>query len=170
MTRPGEHAGAEADAAVTDRARLRARRAHRRLRAGRARSGERSVGVVARRLAGPPRRRGRAGGARRCGALDDAPGRPLTSGPCIRAGCYEFDGPERDALADRFGDGVRATTTWGTPALDLPAGVRAALAEAGVTEVARRLRAAPPATAAGTATGRAARLERFATTAWLEEP
>lgn len=64
-------------------------------------------------------------------ALDDP---PLTAhlGPCIRAGCYEFTGPERDALAARFGPSVRATTTWGTPAVDLPAVVAAAVAEAGV--------------------------------------
>ena len=58
-----------------------------------------------------------------------------TIGPCIRAGCYEFRGAERDEVAARYGDEVRATTVWGTPALDLVAGARAALAGAGVTEV-----------------------------------
>ena len=57
-------------------------------------------------------------------------------GPCIRVGCYEFDGPELDdarrPLRRRRSAG---TTTWGTPALDLPAAVHAALAEAGVDEV-----------------------------------
>jgi len=88
-------------------------------------------------------------------------------GPCIRAGCYEFDGPERDLLAARFGDTVCATTTWGTPALDLAAGVHAALASAGVAEVHD--------TAGCTACDRRwyshrarAEVERFATTAWLE--
>ncbi|MFL6204651.1 MAG: polyphenol oxidase family protein, partial [Acidimicrobiales bacterium] len=98
--------------------------------------------------------------------LDDG---PFTAhvGPCIRAGCYEFDGPERHQLAARFGDALGATTTWGTPALDLVAGVHAALAAAGVVEVhddsgctacdrrwySHRTRGEP---------------ERFATTAWLE--
>ena len=80
----------------------------------------------------------------------------------------EFDGPERDQLLDRYGDGVLATTTWGTPTVDLVAGVRSALSEAGVEEVHDRS-AAPRATAAGTATGHGEEPERFATTAWLEE-
>ena len=57
-------------------------------------------------------------------------------GPCIRAGCYEFGGDGRHDLAARYGDGVLATTVWGTPSLDLVAGVRAALEEAGVASVA----------------------------------
>ena len=88
-------------------------------------------------------------------------------GPCIRAGCYEFDGPERDRLAARFGDPVLGTTTWGTPAVDLPAAVHAALDGAGVTEVHD--------TAGCTACDRRwyshrarAEAERFATTAWLD--
>jgi copper oxidase (laccase) domain-containing protein len=48
-------------------------------------------------------------------------------GPCIHAECYEFAGPELDALVDRFGESVRGTTSWGTPALDVPAAVRAQL-------------------------------------------
>jgi YfiH family protein len=56
-------------------------------------------------------------------------------GPCIRAGCYEFRGDERDALADRYGSDVLAETVWGTPALDVVAGVRAGLAAAGVFDV-----------------------------------
>lgn len=48
-------------------------------------------------------------------------------GPHIRAGCYEFGDDDLDDVARSLGDGVRATTTWGTPALDLTAGVRAAL-------------------------------------------
>ncbi|MEA2931307.1 MAG: purine-nucleoside/S-methyl-5-thioadenosine phosphorylase / adenosine deaminase [Actinomycetota bacterium] len=53
-------------------------------------------------------------------------------GPCIRAECYEFGPDDLDRVAHRLGDGVRATSASGTPALDLPAGVRAALARAGV--------------------------------------
>lgn len=88
-------------------------------------------------------------------------------GPCIRAGCYEFDGPGRARLADRFGDAVLATTTWRTPAIDLPAGVHAALGESGVEVVHDG--------AGCTACDRRwyshrarQEVERFATTAWLE--
>lgn len=44
-------------------------------------------------------------------------------GPCIRARCYEFGAPELDLVAARLGDGVRATTAWGAPALDVAAGI-----------------------------------------------
>ncbi len=67
-------------------------------------------------------------------ALGDVPA-SAHLGPCIRPGCYEFDGPELDQLAGRFGEGVRSATGWGRPALDLPATVRAALAEAGVDDL-----------------------------------
>jgi len=56
-------------------------------------------------------------------------------GPCIHPGCYEFGEPELGRLAARYGPAVRGRTTRGTPALDLPAAVRAALAAAGVTQV-----------------------------------
>jgi YfiH family protein len=56
-------------------------------------------------------------------------------GPCIRAGCYEFDGPQRAEVARRYGDAVLATTVWGAPALDLVGGARAALGAAGVGRV-----------------------------------
>jgi hypothetical protein len=36
-------------------------------------------------------------------------------------------------MTHRFGPEVRATTAWGTPALDLPAAVAAAVAEHGLT-------------------------------------
>ena len=49
-------------------------------------------------------------------------------GPHIRSRCYEFGGAELDLVADRYGEVVRAETGAGTPALDLLAGVRAALA------------------------------------------
>jgi YfiH family protein len=64
-------------------------------------------------------------------ALDDGPV-AAQLGPCIRPGCYEFGGPELDRLVGRFGNEVRSTTAWGTPALDLPAAVAAALREVGV--------------------------------------
>jgi len=56
-------------------------------------------------------------------------------GPCIRSECYEFGAADLDAVAARLGDGVRARTTGGRPALDVPAAVRAALHAAGVTRV-----------------------------------
>jgi len=53
-------------------------------------------------------------------------------GPCIHAGCYAFGAADLDAVAARLGDTVRATTSSGAPALDIPAAVGAALAGAGV--------------------------------------
>jgi len=90
-------------------------------------------------------------------------------GPCIRADRYAFGPADLDRVAGRWGDGVRATTPEGVPALDLAAGVRAALAEAGVTAV----------DDAGTCTAadatrywsHRARAEagRIATVAWIED-
>jgi len=57
-------------------------------------------------------------------------------GPCIHAGCYEFSHEDLDAVAAVYGDGVRGTTTDGRPALDVPAGIDAALARAGAGRVA----------------------------------
>ncbi|MDQ4098434.1 MAG: polyphenol oxidase family protein [Actinomycetota bacterium] len=56
-------------------------------------------------------------------------------GPCIRAECYEFGAEDLERFADRFGPDVAARTGDDTPALDLPAAVRAALAEQGVHDV-----------------------------------
>jgi YfiH family protein len=56
-------------------------------------------------------------------------------GPCIRAECYEFGAGALERFTDRFGPGVAGRTRSGTPALDLPAAVRAALGEQGVEEV-----------------------------------
>jgi YfiH family protein len=53
-------------------------------------------------------------------------------GPCIHAECYEFGADDLDRLAKQFGDEVRAVNAAGTPALDLPAAVDAALVAAGV--------------------------------------
>jgi YfiH family protein len=129
---PGQHAGAVADAAVTATpgCALAVRTAD---CAPVVLVGTQAVGVVHAGwqglLAGVV---GRAVDALR--ALDDG---PLTAhlGPCIRAGCYEFQGPDLDRLVERFGDGVRAETLWGTPALDLAAGVKVALREAGVPDL-----------------------------------
>ncbi|GAC1314260.1 MAG: peptidoglycan editing factor PgeF [Acidimicrobiales bacterium] len=48
-------------------------------------------------------------------------------GPCIRAECYEFGAADLDAVVARLGSGVAGRTATGKPALDVPAGVRAAL-------------------------------------------
>jgi copper oxidase (laccase) domain-containing protein len=125
VTKPGEHAGADADAAVTavPGCTLAVRTAD---CAPLILSGVRTVGIV---HAGW---RGLLAGVveRTVEALIDLGDPPAEArlGPCIRPGCYEFAGPELDEVVDRFGADVRATTSWGTPALDLPAAVRAALA------------------------------------------
>lgn len=48
-------------------------------------------------------------------------------GPCVHPECYEFGADDLDAVAARFGDGVRSRSVTGSPALDVPAAVRAAL-------------------------------------------
>jgi YfiH family protein len=53
-------------------------------------------------------------------------------GPCIRPPCYAFGDVELDRVSAVVGDEVRARTSAGDPALDLAAGVRSALAGAGV--------------------------------------
>lgn len=53
-------------------------------------------------------------------------------GPCIRPGCYAFGSGDLDRVAARMGAAVRATTSGGDLALDLPAAVRVALGHAGV--------------------------------------
>jgi YfiH family protein len=56
-------------------------------------------------------------------------------GPCIHAECYEFSEDDLASMVDRFGPSVRATTSTGTPALDMVAAVRAALDELDVALV-----------------------------------
>jgi YfiH family protein len=58
-----------------------------------------------------------------------------TIGPCIGPECYEFGAADRTRLGEQFGPEVAATTSWGTPALDLAGGVRLALAHLEVTHV-----------------------------------
>lgn len=58
-------------------------------------------------------------------------------GPCIGPECYEFGGADLERLGAALGPRVVATTSWGTPALDLPAGVAHVLGAAGVDVVAR---------------------------------
>jgi hypothetical protein len=67
---------------------------------------------------------------------DRAPGTVrAVLGPCIHADRYEFGATELDALAAQLGPEVRSRPAAGGPAFDLPAGVRAALVRAGVTDV-----------------------------------
>jgi YfiH family protein len=56
-------------------------------------------------------------------------------GPLIRPRCYEFGADELEVVAHRCGPAVRATTAWGTPALDVAAGIAAICAEAGIPVV-----------------------------------
>ena len=53
-------------------------------------------------------------------------------GPCISPAAYEFGQADLTTLALRFGPDVVAATAAGTPAFDLRAGVRQALADVGV--------------------------------------
>jgi copper oxidase (laccase) domain-containing protein len=52
-------------------------------------------------------------------------------GPCIQPHAYRFSAADLETVAARLGAGVRATDAEGQPALDLPAAVRSALAQAG---------------------------------------
>lgn len=57
-------------------------------------------------------------------------------GPAIGGCCYEVP-VEMAEAAEAVVDGVAATTTWGTPSIDLPAAVAAQLRRRGVTDVHR---------------------------------
>ncbi len=56
-------------------------------------------------------------------------------GPCIRADRYEFGAQDLARLVARLGPEVEGRTRAGTPALDIPAAVRAALRRCGVESV-----------------------------------
>ena len=53
-------------------------------------------------------------------------------GPCIHPCCYSFGAADLDRVARSLGDSVRGTDAEGRPALDLPAAVRVAAAQADV--------------------------------------
>ena len=55
-------------------------------------------------------------------------------GPHVCGACYEVPADLQDEVAAVVPE-ARSTTSWGTPALDLGAGVRAQLAAAGITDV-----------------------------------
>ena len=67
-------------------------------------------------------------------ALGDGPVRALV-GPCVSAAHYEFGAEDLARLAASVGPAVVGETLEGRPALALRAGIHAALAAAGVTEV-----------------------------------
>lgn len=135
VTRPGEHAGVAADAAVTSvpgatlavhtadcaGVLLRSDPADEVTVIGAAHAGWRGLeaGVLAATVAEM-----RALGAQRV---------RWRLGPCISAPQYEFGADDLARLRDLFGDSVAATTSSGAPALDLRAGVAAALDAAGAT-------------------------------------
>jgi hypothetical protein len=129
---PGEHAGVDADAAVTSvpGAAIAVQTAD---CVPVALTADGAVGVV---HAGW---RGLAAGVVEAAvrALGEAGSGPVRAeiGPCIRARCYEFGKADLDLVVERLGDGVRATTAWGTPALDVVQAATAALRGAGVTDV-----------------------------------
>ncbi len=54
------------------------------------------------------------------------------AGPCIGPECYEFGADELATIEGLLGPEVRGTTSWGTPALDLPAALAAACSAADV--------------------------------------
>jgi copper oxidase (laccase) domain-containing protein len=56
-------------------------------------------------------------------------------GPCIHPECYEFGASDLSTIAAMLGHSVRGRTAAGKPALNLPAGVRGALTQAGVVLV-----------------------------------
>jgi len=56
-------------------------------------------------------------------------------GPTICAACYEFSATDLDKVVERYGEGVRGTTSAGTPALDMAEGIRVALVAAGVGDI-----------------------------------
>ena len=52
-------------------------------------------------------------------------------GPCIHVECYEFSQQDLDTVGEVYGDGVRGRTSDSRPALDMSAGIAAALERSG---------------------------------------
>lgn len=161
---PGDHAGVEADAAVTDApgAVLAVQTAD---CAPIALLAPGAVGVVHAGWRGASGEViGRAVDAMR--ALGAADIRAIV-GPCIEPACYEFGVTDLERLVGQLGEGVRAMTRWGAPALDLRAAVEHRLRNAGVTEIGvdRRCTACDPALWSFRA---AFDEQRQAVVAWLE--
>jgi YfiH family protein len=89
-------------------------------------------------------------------------------GPCVHAECYEFGATDLDRLTASLGPEVRSTTSAGSPALDLPAAVRASLGRAGVERMEQvdACTACDPRFYSHRARGE---VERQALVVWLEE-
>ena len=128
VAKPGEHVDADADAAVTREplAKLAVRTAD---CVPIVLLGDDAIGVV---HAGW---RGLAGGVVQAAVAEMGQVHTAHIGPHIRAGCYEFGEHDLDQVAAALGDGVRGQTTWGTPALDLTAAARAALAGVTIADI-----------------------------------
>ena len=162
VTEPGEHRGAEADAAFTTRPGC--------VLAVRTADcvpvvliGDGAIGVV---HAGW---RGLAGGVIEATVAAMGGASEAHVGPHIRQGCYEFGTGDLDTVAAALGDRVRGETTWGTPALDLTAGVRAALGRSELHGTALHDAGACTACSDVYFSWRARKEhERFATIVWLE--
>jgi copper oxidase (laccase) domain-containing protein len=92
-----------------------------------------------------------------------------TLGPCIHPECYEFGASDLDRLAGRYGGAVRARTAAGSPALDMPSTVAAALAR---VDVELDTGASACTACGGSWWSHRARgeRERQALAVWLEEP
>lgn len=129
VTYPGEHAGAEADGAVTadPGAVLAVFTADCAPVAFWSPEGVRGVAHAGWRGLAEGVVEATVAGMRRLGAT----GIEAALGPCIHPGCYEFRESDLAGVASRLGPHVRSTTAHGRPALDLPAAVRHAVAEAG---------------------------------------
>ena len=67
-------------------------------------------------------------------ALSPGPVRAVL-GPCVHPAHYEFGTDLLARLVERLGPEVEGRTAAGTPALDIPAAVRASLAQAGVDDL-----------------------------------
>jgi YfiH family protein len=166
VNRPGEHAGASADAAVTAVAgcRLAVRTAD---CVPVVLVADGAVGVVHAGWRGALEGVVLASVAALRGIGGDAPVRAVI-GPCIHTECYEFGARDLDTMVARYGPDVAGVTSEGSPALDMRAVVRAALGESGIDAIDD----GDPCTACSADdyySHRArAEVERFATIAWLE--
>jgi polyphenol oxidase len=133
VTAPGEHAGAEADAAVTDvpGVVLCILTADCAPIAFTSPEGVRGVAHAGWKGLADGVVRATVEAMRAKGATDIE----AALGPCIHPSCYEFSPADLDVVAARLGEHVRGETSDGRPALDLPGAVRHELAAAGVTLV-----------------------------------
>ena len=83
-----------------------------------------------------PARAGRRGRPAAVAAVRERGGDPATAwiGPHVCGACYEVPADLQEQVAAVVPE-ARSTTSWGTPGLDLGAGVRAQLAAAGIDDV-----------------------------------